>query len=833
MSKNSLIVPQTAEELTLALGGDWKGSTGTACCPAHNDNTPSLSLKPGSMRSIIVKCHAGCSNDDVIDELRVLGFWSEATLENEQGRSREDAGTENSAKNAQSVIEDQLVTPIPPNAPPPPIIHPTRGTPHKKWSYKDDQGDVLFWIYRFQTQKGGKKEILPLTLRQSKSGKLNWEWKAPEAPKSLYGLDRLHRSPEKTVLIVEGEKAADAGQNLFPDYAVISWMGGTGAVDRVEWGALKNREVIIWPDNDQAGKQAAQKVAENVLIAGAESTAIVDLPSDLPKGWDVADKLPKNYNTSWLFDRLSTAVGPDLPLDIFGDELITGKLELKRRHIPPVVFDFAQDTAERIGVDPIVVAAPVIVVAASAIPDATKVQPKLNDDKWLESARLWMALVAEPGFKKSPVLKEVVKPLREVEAKWAQADQLSVESYKLSKIIYDNDLKDFQSKRGKAKPTKESVKSTTPSKRTPPIEPQKPPLRRKVVNDTTVEALVSICAENPGGVLLFVDELTQWIGSLDAYRTAAKGSRDQSIYLSAYNGENVRVDRQTREPVIAENFSVGMLGGIQPGPMATLAPKMTDNGLISRFLVVHGDVATKGVDRVPNQLACDEYELAIKKLAEMPHQENVVKLSPEAYAVRDKYQDRIELMLRDPRTPNPLKHHFRKLEGVVVRIALTFHMIEWAGSNQTNPSLTLAGSTMQMATSFINEILLPNAFKFYRETLGVEQEKDARWIAGHILAHGLTKISIRDIGRVCHHLRNDKVLIKAAMTTLEIGDWVTPIAPKSRGNDVAQWTVNPLVHAAFRTRAETEKKERAAAVASIREKLRANCEEEESDDREE
>jgi hypothetical protein len=37
----------TARSLTKALGGRWHGSYGTACCPAHDDRRPSLSVSDG------------------------------------------------------------------------------------------------------------------------------------------------------------------------------------------------------------------------------------------------------------------------------------------------------------------------------------------------------------------------------------------------------------------------------------------------------------------------------------------------------------------------------------------------------------------------------------------------------------------------------------------------------------------------------------------------------------------------------------------------------------------------------------------------------------------
>ena len=48
-----------------------------ACCPAHDDKTPSLSIKDAPNGKVLVHCHAGCSQDEVIGGLRNLGLWYE------------------------------------------------------------------------------------------------------------------------------------------------------------------------------------------------------------------------------------------------------------------------------------------------------------------------------------------------------------------------------------------------------------------------------------------------------------------------------------------------------------------------------------------------------------------------------------------------------------------------------------------------------------------------------------------------------------------------------------------------------------------------------------
>ena len=45
-----------AESLTKALGGRWHGSYGTARFPAHDDRTPSLSVRDGDDGRLLTCC---------------------------------------------------------------------------------------------------------------------------------------------------------------------------------------------------------------------------------------------------------------------------------------------------------------------------------------------------------------------------------------------------------------------------------------------------------------------------------------------------------------------------------------------------------------------------------------------------------------------------------------------------------------------------------------------------------------------------------------------------------------------------------------------------------
>jgi putative DNA primase/helicase len=67
----------TAENIAKALGGRKAGTAWIAPCPAHEDSEPSLSIRDAEGGKLLVHCHAGCDQSQVIAELRSHGLWHE------------------------------------------------------------------------------------------------------------------------------------------------------------------------------------------------------------------------------------------------------------------------------------------------------------------------------------------------------------------------------------------------------------------------------------------------------------------------------------------------------------------------------------------------------------------------------------------------------------------------------------------------------------------------------------------------------------------------------------------------------------------------------------
>jgi CHC2 zinc finger len=64
----------TADAIVRGLQAKRSGSTWMAKCPAHDDRNPSLAIRE-SQGKILLHCHAGCKQRDVIEALKARGLW--------------------------------------------------------------------------------------------------------------------------------------------------------------------------------------------------------------------------------------------------------------------------------------------------------------------------------------------------------------------------------------------------------------------------------------------------------------------------------------------------------------------------------------------------------------------------------------------------------------------------------------------------------------------------------------------------------------------------------------------------------------------------------------
>ncbi len=158
-----------------------------------------------------------------------------------------------------------------------------------KWDYHSGAGQLVACVYRYDTPKG--KEFRPWDVKQGK-------YRAP-SPRPLYNQPAIKQVP--AVVLVEGEKCAQA---LIESgiCATTAMNGAKAPVNKTDWSPLKGKQVVIWPDNDQAGRDYAEAAAQAVLKAGANSCEILIPPQGKLEKWDAADALAETSPQGQPFD---------------------------------------------------------------------------------------------------------------------------------------------------------------------------------------------------------------------------------------------------------------------------------------------------------------------------------------------------------------------------------------------------------------------------------------------------------------------------------------------------------------------------------------------------
>jgi len=144
----------------------------------------------------------------------------------------------------------------------------------KTYDYFDAQGVLAYQVQRFY----------PKSFKQRRpDGNGGWIYNLKGVVSFPYLLPQILGRPDETIYIVEGEQCADAMANQ--GLLATTNSGGAG-----NWRPALNhyflgRDVVILPDNDDAGRSHAHKVSKQ-LFGTARTIKILELP-DLPPRGDI------------------------------------------------------------------------------------------------------------------------------------------------------------------------------------------------------------------------------------------------------------------------------------------------------------------------------------------------------------------------------------------------------------------------------------------------------------------------------------------------------------------------------------------------------------------
>lgn len=338
-------------------------------------------------------------------------------------------------------------------------------------------------------------------------------------------------------------------------------------------------------------------------------------------------------------------------------------------HAYPAALDqFARETAAAIDCDVSMIAVPVLSVLGAAIGTTRSLVVKRGFEV---PPIVWTAVVSESGTAKSPALKAVQEPLLRIDSRHAHEFRKRLKIYEAEKPKPGAENRD---RRDQAR--------AGGSAAAPPVRPI---CQRIHTSDTTVEALVSLLAENPRGLLVSRDELSGWYGSMDRYTKGGgkAGSGDEPFYLSAFEAGSHTCDCRTGTPpsIHVPRAAVCVTGGIQPDILkSAMGDRQRADGMLARFVLAFPPSRVARLTRAVVSPDCQEaYANLVARLYFLRHDLDVegspepirVTLEPKAYDVYEAFNsltaDEMESLTGE------LRASWAKLRGIAARFALILH----------------------------------------------------------------------------------------------------------------------------------------------------------------
>lgn len=124
--------------------------------------------------------------------------------------------------------------------------------PEKAYDYSDEHGKLLYQVVRLPGKKFFQRRL---------DAKGVWQWNLNGTRRVLYKLPDLLGRLEERVFIVEGEK--DVESLMAIGLLATTNSGGAGKWRGEYSEALRGRDIIILPDNDDSGRKHGVQVANS------------------------------------------------------------------------------------------------------------------------------------------------------------------------------------------------------------------------------------------------------------------------------------------------------------------------------------------------------------------------------------------------------------------------------------------------------------------------------------------------------------------------------------------------------------------------------------------
>lgn len=428
---------------------------------------------------------------------------------------------------------------------------------------------------------------------------------------------------------------------------------------------------------------------------------------------------------------------------------------------------------------------------------------------WIETLNLYIAIALLSGESKSPVFRAMTAALRVLESEMLKEVQDEIVEARVRKATADGRAEDLTriaaktkgdyAERGAAE--EEAIRATQEAANlSVPAEP------RLFVEDVTAERLVTMLAEQQGRLALLSDEGGAFAAMAGRYEQRSGGPKGGlDVWLKAYDGSSIRVDRVGRSADVVECPTLTMGLTVQPTVLRGLMsePDLRGRGLLARFCyslpVSRVGARDSRADPVDPELQ-GEWDNYIVAIARSLRKEGArLTLTPEAAECLTSFRETIEPRLRVTGDLHSAADWMNKLGGRVARIAALLHLGEYLRSGWQRP---ISAETMEKAIA-IGRYLLSHALVAF-DLMGTDENRERTRYVLRLIADHEEEFSE-------HHFTRRDVMAagsRAALPTVETTQlaldqlvefgWIR-VAGKTLRHGTAQYELRPALRATVAT----------------------------------
>lgn len=300
---------------------------------------------------------------------------------------------------------------------------------------------------------------------------------------------------------------------------------------------------------------------------------------------------------------------------------------------------------------------------------------------WSEPTNLWWLPVLPPGNRKSTVLREVAAPLREIERRIADEARPKIAEAETQKEIAEKRARrkaeEAAREGGSADDEAEAISLRRAVDTVQvPVEP------RLLGGDVTPEKAAVLLAEQGGRLGILSAEGGLFGTFAGRYSTGGRANID--VFLQAWSGDAVTVDRMGRSRLYVARPALTLCLAVQPDVLRQVAssPELRGLGLLGRFLYalppsLIGSREPQG-PIVPGEVR-DRWSRLLESLADLPVPDEDVtptlRLSEEALSLFRSFVRETETRLHpDSGDLAAISDWGAKLAGTTARIAALMHL---------------------------------------------------------------------------------------------------------------------------------------------------------------